>query len=226
MLERRSLGGLEIRASRDGDIVKITGYGARFDAWYGVSGFQERVVRGAFRRTLKENPDILCCFNHNPDYLLGRSGNKTATFTEDAQGLHYEAILDGADPHSESVVRKIARGDVSSSSMAFFVKKDEWDKSREPYRRSLLELELVESGPVTMPASPTTSTSIAARKSGALDFEVDLLESALVKKRAGIQLSRSEFDACSRFAAEMRADSIDLVETSLRLRRRWSETLQ
>ena len=110
--------------------------------------------------------------------------------------------------------------------MALFVRRDEWDMSSEPRKRTLLELELIEAGPVVLPASPTTSTGIAARKTGVMDFDVTLLESALTKKRAGLQLDRREHDACQRFAAEMRGDSIDLVETSLRLRRRWAETLQ
>ncbi len=201
-LETRSLSQFEemqARAETDDEVIRISGYGAVTGKWYDVFNFKERVAPGAFTKTLQENPDIRGMFNHSPDFLLGRTKSGTMDVEEDKRGLRYEIRADALDPQVQSVSRKIARGDVDGSSMAFFVPRDkeDWDENKTPMRRTLLELELIETGPVVMPASPSTTAKIArAMQETGIDF--DAIQGFVVKKRAGFGLSMAEEDQIDR----------------------------
>lgn len=192
--EVRSLpsGGVQVRAQDDGELV-IAGYGSVFNSWYPVYGISERVAPGAFRKTLKENPDIRGMFNHNPDFLLGRTESGTMSVWEDERGLAYEIKADPEDPQAVSVARKIKRGDVDGSSMAFFVQGEEWkrDKDGRPTHRTITEVELIETGPVTLPASPATSAKMQ-RALGETGIDFEALTGLFVLRRAGFDLTEAD----------------------------------
>ncbi len=197
LLETRSLNQfpeLRAHAETDAEVIRISGYGAITGKWYDVWNFKERISAGAFTKTLKENPDIRGMFNHNPDFLLGRTESGTMDVEEDKRGLKYQIRADALDPQAVSVSRKIARGDVDGSSMAFFTIKEEWiEEKDQPLRRTILEVELIETGPVSMPASPSTTAKIArAMQDTGIDY--DAINGAVVKKRAGFSLSPAEED--------------------------------
>ena len=201
LLENRSLNQfaeMQARAETDGDIIRVSGHGAVTGKWYPVYNFQERVAAGAFSKTLQENPDIRGMFNHNPDFLLGRTKSGTMDVEEDKRGLRYEIRADALDPQAQSVARKIGRGDVDGSSMAFFTIKEDWlEEKGKPVKRTILELELLETGPVTMPASTSTTAKIArAMQETGIDY--DAINGAIVKKRAGFGLSMAEEDQIDR----------------------------
>ena len=185
---------MEARAeSGDDDIIRITGHGAVFNKPYEVFGFTERIAPGAFKKTLKENPDIRGMFNHDPNFLLGRTAAGTMEVKEDRAGLLYEIRADALDPQAQSVARKIQRGDVDGSSMAFFVHKQETEFDKDGFlkERTITEVELIETGPVTMPASPSTTVKIqrAIQETG---IDYDALQGIMVKQRAGGRLSESD----------------------------------
>jgi HK97 family phage prohead protease len=179
------------RAEPGEDVIRITGYGSVFNKPYDVWGIREVVEPGAFTKTLRDNPDIRGMFNHSPDFLLGRTKSKTMDVEEDAKGLRYEIRADPQDPQAASVARKIARGDVDGSSMAFFVHREEWerDKDGRPTKRILREIELIETGPVTMPASPATSAKV--KRSAEIGYD-DALVAVMVMHRAGFNLSSAQ----------------------------------
>ncbi len=198
LLETRSLNQfpeLRAHAETDEEVIRISGYGSVTGKWYDVFNFKEQVAPGAFTKTLQENPDIRGMFNHNPEFLLGRTKSGTMDVEENKSGLRYEIRADALDPQAFSVSRKIGRGDVDGSSIAFFVPKgkEDWDEKKEPMRRKILEVELIETGPVTMPASPSTTAKIArAMKETGIDY--DAINGAVVKKRAGFNLTPAEED--------------------------------
>ena len=199
-LETRSLNqfeGMEARAETTDDAIKISGRGAVFNKWYTVFGFKERVSPGAFTKTLRENLDIRGMFNHDPNFLLGRTKSGTMDVSDDGVGLAYEIRADPLDPQAQSVARKIARGDIDGSSMAFFVPegKDEWKRNAQgrPTHRTILEVELIETGPVTMPASPSTTAKIA-RASQDAGIDLDALQGFIVLTRAGFALAGEQQD--------------------------------
>lgn len=194
ILENRSWPGAPVEARQDHDVIRITGYGAVFNKQYRVMGFREQVAPGAFTKTLVDNPDIRGMFNHSPDFLLGRTKSGTMDVEEDKRGLRYEIRADALDPQAKSVARKIARGDVDGSSMAFFVHQEDWDeKDGKPTLRTIKEVELIETGPVTMPASPSTTSKIQrALEETGIDFEA--LTGFAIKRRAGFSLEMAEED--------------------------------
>jgi len=104
---------------------------------------------------------VRALFNHNPDRILGRVSAGTLFLADDEVGLRYEIIPDMEDPDAQSVMRKIQRGDITQSSFAFKVARDEWDDSVEPALRTITEIDtLYDVSPVTYPASPTTSVGV------------------------------------------------------------------
>lgn len=200
-IEHRSLNILpeyEARATEEDGIIRIAGYGAVFNRKYEVHGIMERVAPGAFAKTLQDQPDIRGMFNHDPSFLLGRTKSGTMDVREDKKGLAYEIRADKEDPQAQSVSRKIARGDVDGSSMAFFVHKEEWeDRNGKPTLRTLTEIELIETGPVTMPASPSTTSKIQ-RSLDEHGIDLDAITGIAVKRRAGFTISGADEDLIAR----------------------------
>ena len=184
---------MEARAESGDEIIKITGHGSVFDRRYTVFGFEESFALGAFKKNLKEKPDIRGMFNHDPSFLLGRTASGTMDVKEDRVGLAYEIRADALDPQAQSVSRKINRRDVDGSSITFFVHQQEREFDSRGFltSRVVTEAEVVETGPVTMPASPTTTAKIqrAIQETG---IDYDALQGIMIKQRAGGRLSESD----------------------------------
>src|SRR5512138_3299159 len=130
-LERRTVPG-DVRAKKSaGGPTTLSGYAALFNHEAVIGGFfpfREVIRPGAFRDTIQTD-DVRGLFNHSADHVLGRTSNGTVRLSEDALGLHYEIDLNADDPDAVSIGAKVARGDVSQSSFAFQVEKDDWDES-------------------------------------------------------------------------------------------------
>ena len=108
LIEHRSLNEfpeMEARAETEGDVITISGHGAVFNKWYRVWDFQERIAPGAYVKTLAEDPDIRGMFNHNPEFLLGRTKSGTIDVSTDKRGLKYVIRADALDPQAVSVSR-------------------------------------------------------------------------------------------------------------------------
>ena len=90
--ERRTASeGVELR--QEGETLTAVGYASVFDRMsQNLGGFVERVAPGTFRSTIKQ-ADVRALFNHEPDQLLGRSGNGSLRMSEDDKGLFYEIDL-------------------------------------------------------------------------------------------------------------------------------------
>ena len=156
------------RATAGGDV--ISGYGALFNVETIIAGlFRERIAPGAFKSSLRD--DICVAFNHDPNYILGRTANKTARVTEDRTGLRYECDVNSDDSQALSVAAKIDRRDVSGSSFSFIIdddKDEEWvrdDPAKLPLR-IIKRARCVELGPVAMPAYGDTTATIDSQRGG------------------------------------------------------------
>src|SRR4051812_35078094 len=94
-LERRVLAladDLEVRAEGEARRQRIIGHAAVFDRWTtlyeGESLVWREIVRpGAFREAITVRQDVAALFNHDSNYVLGRTTSGTLTLTEDATGL-------------------------------------------------------------------------------------------------------------------------------------------
>jgi HK97 family phage prohead protease len=154
-LERRS----------EGDPAMMRGYAAVFDqlslplGW----GFREKIRAGAFAASLAD--DVRALWNHNPDYVLGRSTNNTLRLNEDDLGLRIE-IEPPATQLAQHFMANIERGDVNQMSFLFRALDEEWDEIDGELVRTLTKVKLYEVSPVTFPAYPQTSVSVRDGSAG------------------------------------------------------------
>lgn len=131
--ERRISGELarvERRAEGEGgaEVPVIVGYASVFGEWATIYEskswrFREVVRPGAFAAAIAEKQDVRSLFNHDPNFVLGRTVSGTLKLVETDRGLLQETR---PDPDSRTiadlVVRPVARGDVSGQSFAFIVR--------------------------------------------------------------------------------------------------------
>ena len=152
---------LELRAADDGAQPTISGYGAVFDSpSLDLGGFREVIAPGAFARSLKaRGTDIMSFFNHNPSMPLGsrRAGNLTVA--EDDKGLRYE-VTPPETTYAADLMTAMRAKLVRGSSFTFLTRKDEWREEKGVQIRTLLEVDLIELGPVTNPAYPAASSQV------------------------------------------------------------------
>lgn len=143
-----------------GSIGEIRGYAAVFDSLSEVLGyweqFREKVAPGAFSASIKDN-DVRAFWSHNPDFVLGRTGNKTLTLEEDSKGLSFTLKLPDTQPGRDALTL-IKNRTVTGMSFGFTIRAEEWkrgDKGNLPIR-TLKDVDLFEVSPVAFPAYPAT----------------------------------------------------------------------
>lgn len=160
--ELRSYSG-EIRAEQRGDVTHIVGYGSVFDVlsepmW----GFREIIRQGAFDEVLAD--DVRGLFNHDVNFVLGRTAAATMTLSVDARGLHYDIIAPETPTIRDLVLAPMQRGDISQSSFAFRVAPggDNWyeDDDGVIIREINKVGRLYDVSPVTYPAYQAADSSV------------------------------------------------------------------
>ncbi|MFF3848040.1 HK97 family phage prohead protease [Streptomyces sp. NPDC002328] len=177
-----------LRADGDdeaGDGLTLEGYAAVWDAateidsWEGA--FTEKIRRGAFRKTIRENTPVLQ-FDHGRHPLVGSIPiGAIEQLSEDDSGLYVRARL--SDNWLIQPVRDaIAERSVKGMSFRFSVIREEWRDNagklikaeelgrllwdpgdRGPLERTLIEVRCPELGPVVFPAYTQTSVDVRAR---------------------------------------------------------------
>ena len=151
----------EVRDSPNGGRM-ITGYGIVFNSdSENLGGFIEQVDPGAVTKTLRE-ADIRGIANHNTDWTLGRVKSGTMRLATDSRGVRYEIDVNPDDPDGQRALAKVARGDWDGSSFCFEIVQEAWDWDATPARRRLLEIKLIEMGPVAFPAYPDSTAAARA----------------------------------------------------------------
>ena len=169
-IERRYVLG-ELRAIEEGT-PRIVGYAARFNQLSEVLGnFREQIAPGFFDGV--EQDDVRALFNHDPNYVLGRTTAGTLRLSQDENGLAVD-ITPPDTQWARDLLTSIKRGDVSQMSFAFTVAEngDKWEKVEGGWIRTLLRKKRVlDVSPVTYPAYPQTSAA-ARSKIETLQHEV------------------------------------------------------
>lgn len=149
--------------------------GQRTDLYW----FDEIIEAGALDNT--DMKDVRLCLNHDTSVVYARSRNNspdsTMTLWREADGLHFRANLDLANPLAKAYYSMIDRRDIDKMSFMFSVDKDQWDDidTDHPLRHILSIRSIVEISAVTFPAYE--STDIQARDKEALESARQLLES-------------------------------------------------
>jgi len=160
----RALHGLSVREAEkeSGFIGILEGHAAVFDSdslafdGYGKP-WVERIQRGAFSRTLKEQPDVKALWSHRSDAILARSPD-TLSLAEDDRGLRVEIKLIDTQQNRD-VLASVRAKLVDSMSFGFSARSVKWEEGKERDVRTLLDVDLFEVSPVVWPAYPDTAIS-------------------------------------------------------------------
>ena len=148
---------LRVQTSPDGSRV-INGFALVYNSpSQDLGGFVEIVAPGAATDSLRNNPDVLCLRDHNPEILLGRTTSKTLTLSDEPTGLRFSCRLpnntDGAN-----LAESIDRGDLSGVSFGFVTEEDRWAADKDGnVVRTLLKITLFEISPCSFPAYSASS---------------------------------------------------------------------
>lgn len=151
----------ELRAAPE-DEWPISGYGAVYNQLSDdLGGFVERIRPGAFAETIAVD-DIRSLFNHDRNFVLGRTAPGTLKLIDDAYGLRF--LVKPPDTQwARDLAVSIKRGDITQCSFSFTTEEDFWQTENDQMTRDLVRVRLYDIGPVAFPAYP--QTSVVARAS-------------------------------------------------------------
>lgn len=158
-VEHRSFpfGSIEVRV--DDDQPRIVGHAAVFNTLSEDLGFyREKIAPGAFSKTIRE-ADVRALWNHDPNFVLGRTKSRTLKLSEDDKGLAVEIIPPNTQ-WARDLMESMRRGDVDQMSFGFQVVKEEWGGEADTPIRVLKEVRLFDVSVVTFPAYPATDAQV------------------------------------------------------------------
>jgi len=150
----------------------LVGYAAKFNSEsQNLGGFTEKILPGAFSEVLKNNCDCRALYNHDSNYLLGRTKSGTLRLFEDEIGLRFTCDLIPDDPVADGIMRRVKRSDISGCSFQFCVEKDRWKFAKMPGEIDLRIIEkigqLLDICPCVYPAYLDTSVTVIMPRSAA-----------------------------------------------------------
>lgn len=155
----------ELRVTQDSRLVE--GYAIIFNSESNdLGGFKEIIDTRALEGVI-EKSDILCLLNHNEDKgVLARSkyGEGSLNLEIDERGLKYMFEAPNTALGDE-LLEGLKRGDITTSSFAFTVGKDNWEKREDgSYLRTIVSIqELYDVSPVYRAAYDATSVKADTR---------------------------------------------------------------
>jgi len=205
-IEYRHLLKAELRLQDENGKKKIIGHAAIFNSlseelW----GFKERVMPGAFKRTLAEGADVRALINHNPSLVLGRNKAGTLTLKEDERGLF--ASIDPPDTTAgRDIIESINRKDIDGMSIGFRSVDERWIKEDGMNIRELIDVDLFDISVVTYPAYTTTEVMIRSLPQMARD-----LSGIFIRTEKGLELDADDRSIIDK--AIVRLQNLRQVET-------------
>jgi HK97 family phage prohead protease len=157
----------------------IRGHAAIFNSLSeDLGGFREIIEPGFFRAALRKNPDVRLLFNHDENYVMGRTASGTLELREDNRGLHVFGTVDKTISWVSDLRKSMQRGDIDQMSFAFTLtdEGDDWAVTEDGVVIRTLRAdgakELFDTSVVTYPAYKATEVSMRS-----------LLESAIASGR-------------------------------------------
>ena len=149
--------------------MKIEGYVARFNEEAVIGGeFRERLAPGAFKRTLREYPDVVMLLDHDSGRVLGRTSAGSLALSEDSVGLKFSLTPDSTTPEGQSAIGTVGRGEVRGCSFGFFIDAEEWEEGgRKLPLRTITDVSLFECTLTAFPAYPSTTAKLIRSAVGA-----------------------------------------------------------
>lgn len=185
-IERRSTAGaVALRAAGAGKT--IGGYAIVYNRYSSnLGGYVEQCAPGLADKSLADKVDVLCRYQHESEFLLGRVASGTLRLSADSTGVQYDDDLPETT-YAGDLASLVARGDISHSSFAFITLEDEWDMTESGFPlRTLLSIRLVDVAPVVSPAyTDTTSALRSLAEKRSLD-PADVLRAAEANQLAAL----------------------------------------
>lgn len=131
------------------------------------SGDSREIIKpGAFDDVL--NDDVRGLFNHDPNFILGRSAAGTLSLSVDERGLRYDITAPDTQTIRDLVLAPMLRGDINQSSFAFRVARDgeHWYEDDEGVviREISKFSRLFDVSPVTYPAYQEADSGVRSMK--------------------------------------------------------------
>jgi HK97 family phage prohead protease len=173
---RMRISDLQLRAgSGSSSEIVLEGTPIVYNSSYSVfdmfGEFKETMAPTVCDHVLASPMQLDCRYLFNHDGLpLARTQSGTLELNNSPQGLRSVAHLDSRQQLANDLAVAVERGDVSQMSCGFIVGSDSWNDDMT--ERTIYSFsELLDVSPVTYPASPTTSVSLAQRALFALPTE-------------------------------------------------------
>jgi HK97 family phage prohead protease len=165
----------------------VEGYFALYESetelW---EGSYEIISKGAFDSSL--NKDVRALWNHNTQYVLGRSKNGSLTLKADDKGLFGTIKLPNTQ-YANDLYELVSRGDIDQASFGFNIIDEELEElASGGYRWRLKDVDLHEISVVTFPAYE--NTTVQARQKQVQEIEQRKLQEkkdALSKRLKGLK---------------------------------------
>jgi HK97 family phage prohead protease len=133
----------------------VEGYFALYESetelW---EGSYEIISKGAFDSTL--NKDVRALWNHNTQYVLGRSKNGSLQLKADDKGLFGTIKLPNTQ-YANDLYELVSRGDIDQASFGFNIIDEELEELANGYRWRIKDIDLHEISVVTFPAYENTT---------------------------------------------------------------------
>lgn len=174
--EYRATPQLELR-QEPGEPLKLRGYAAVFNELSEGLWFRERILPGAFTKSLKN--DVRALVGHDSDKIIGRTKNKTLTLKEDERGLFVE-IQPPNTTLGHDLVETVKRGDLDQMSIGFYTVRDQWKTENKEKVRELVEVDLFDVSVVAFPAYKQTSVSVRSLWPDGIPEALEKLQAAPV----------------------------------------------
>jgi uncharacterized protein len=152
--------------TRDGEVANAgataVGFAAVYNQWTTIGGaFRERLAPGIFARSLREEPDVLALWCHDPDAVLERVSAGTLRLFDEPKGLRFELDLDARTPDGARAFGTVDRRDVSGCSFLMIPTAESWEDDGQGLpRRTITEAVILEVTLTPLPAYPQTDVSI------------------------------------------------------------------
>jgi uncharacterized protein len=134
----------------------VEGYFALYESETELfEGSYEIITKGAFDKTLTK--DVRALWNHNTQYVLGRSKNGSLQLRADDKGLYATINLPNTQ-YANDLYELVTRGDIDQASFGFnIIDEDLEELASGGYRWRINEIDLHEISVVTFPAYENTT---------------------------------------------------------------------
>ena len=187
-LEKRTLtfDSLKVEERADDQSPLIVGHAAVFNQLsVDLGGYRERIRRGAFAKTILEQ-DVRALFNHDANFVLGRSKSKTLEMREDETGLLIRIDPPKTQLINDMVLAPVRRRDITQMSFMFRAQRQEWidDSVTQERIRELVEVRLYDVSVVTFPGYEGTDVAVRSALA-AVGIDTQALSQAIERSKSG-----------------------------------------